>query len=49
MIGITKVFRDFDMQTIMMPALFIGIAFFAFSYLASGKIKRVAVRELVME
>lgn len=49
MIGITKVYCDFDMPTVMLPALFIGIAFFLFSYLASGKIRRVAVKELVAE
>lgn len=47
--GITKIFCDFTILTIVLPAVFMGIAFFAFSFLLSAKIRKVQIRELVVE
>lgn len=48
-IGVSKVFCDFTVLTIVLPVIFMGIAFFVFSFLASGKIRKVQIRELVTE
>lgn len=48
-VGFTKLYCDFTTLTIALPIVFMGIAFFVFSFLVSGKVKRVAVRELVVE
>ena len=49
LIGLTKVVLEFNAMTVLLPTAAIGLSFFVFAYLASSKIKRVAVRELVAE
>ncbi len=49
MIGVTKLYCDFTPRTVVLPVVFMGIAFFAFAFLLSAKIKRVKIRELVTE
>lgn len=48
-VGITNFVTKFDMQTLLFPIFIICISFFIFSYLASGRVKRVEIRELVTE
>lgn len=48
-IGITNFMANFDIKTVSIPVFVICISFFVFSYLASGRIKKVEVRELVTE
>lgn len=49
MIGISKIFCDFTTLTIVLPVIFMGIAFFVFAFLMSGRIRKVQIRELVTE
>lgn len=49
MIGVSKIFCNFTVLTIALPIIFMGIAFFVFSFLVSGKIRKVQIRELVVE
>lgn len=49
MIGISKIFCDFTTLTIVLPVVFMGIAFFVFAFLMSGRIRKVQIRELVTE
>lgn len=49
MIGVTKLYCDFTTLTVVLPVVFMGIAFFAFSFLLSAKIRKVQIRELVTE
>lgn len=49
MIGITKLYCGFTTLTVVLPVIFMGIAFFAFSFLLSAKIRKVQIRELVTE
>lgn len=49
MIGVSKIFCDFTVLTIVLPIIFMGIAFFVFSFFVSGKIRKVQIRELVVE
>lgn len=48
-IGITNFIASFDIATVSIPVFVICISFFIFSYLASGRIKKVEIRELVTE
>lgn len=48
-IGITSFQARFDIVTVIIPVIVICISFFVFSYLASGKVKKVGIKELVME
>lgn len=47
--GITNFVASFTYDTVLIPILLICLSFFLFAYLVSGRIKRVEVRELVME
>lgn len=49
LMGITNFESDFTVGSILLPVLLLCICFFLFAYLVSGRIKRVAVRELVTE
>lgn len=48
-IGVSRVFCDFTALTVILPVVYMGAAFLAFSFLVSGRIRRVQVRELVAE
>lgn len=48
-IGITNFIVDLTAETFILPISIICICFFLFSYFASGKIKRVEIKELVTE
>lgn len=49
MVGFSKVDPEFTFLTILIPVLVMGICFFVFAYAAARRIRRVAVRELVVE
>lgn len=49
LMGITNFVADFTNRAILIPIILICFCFFLFAYLVSGRIKRVAVRELVTE
>lgn len=49
LIGISQVDTVLHVSTILVPVIMICMCFFLFSYMASRKIKRVEVRELVTE
>ncbi|MBQ7934508.1 MAG: FtsX-like permease family protein [Lachnospiraceae bacterium] len=48
-IGLPKVVLEYTASSLLVPALVISISFFLFAYLASGKIRKVLIRELVTE
>ena len=48
-VGITNFMASFDIKTVSIPVFVICSSFFVFSYLASGRIKKVEIRELVTE
>ena len=48
-IGITNFVTDYTPGVILVPVCIICVCFFLFAYMVSGKIKKVAVRELVSE
>lgn len=48
-LGASKLYCDFTMLTIVLPVIFMGIAFFVFAFLMSGGIGKVRIRELVTE
>lgn len=48
-IGLPKVVVEYTVTSLLVPALAISVSFFLFAYLASGKIRRVLIRELVTE
>ena len=48
-IGITNFVTDYTLDVILVPVCMICFCFFLFAYMVSGKIKKVAVRELVSE
>lgn len=48
-IGLTNFKTIFYMSTFLMPMAVICVGFFVFAYLASGKIKKVEIKELVMD
>ena len=47
--GITNFVTDFTLFTVLVPVAMICICFFVFAFLVSGKIRRVEIRELVVE
>ncbi len=47
--GLTNFVAKFTISTVMVPTIVICICFFVFAFLASGKTKKVEVRELVTE
>ncbi len=49
LIGLTQVVLEYTMLSLLVPTVAICMSFFVFAYLAAGKIKRVEVRELVVE
>ncbi len=49
LIGISQIDTVLRISTILVPVIMICVCFFVFSYMASRKIKRVEVRELVAE
>lgn len=49
MVGISKISAEFTFTTMLVPITVVGGSCFVFAYLVSGKIKKVAVRELVIE
>lgn len=49
LMGVTNFVADFTNHAILIPIIVICLCFFLFAYLISGRIKRVAVRELVTE
>lgn len=49
LIGLSRVVLEFTPFSILLPILTIGMGFFLFAYLASSSIKRVEVRELIVE
>ena len=48
-IGITNFIMDYTLDVMILPVCMICFCFFLFAYMVSGKIKKVAVRELVSE
>lgn len=49
MVGFSKVDVEFTVLTVLIPVFTMGGCFFLFAYMAARRIKRVAVRELVVE
>lgn len=49
LMGITNFESDFTIASILLPVLLLCLCFFLFAYLISGRIKRVAIRDLVTE
>ncbi|MBQ7810485.1 MAG: FtsX-like permease family protein [Clostridia bacterium] len=49
MVGISSFNTQFTPMAFIIPVAIIAVSFFAFSYMASGKIKKVEVKELVIE
>lgn len=49
MAGFSKVQMEFTLFTVIVPVFLMGVCFFAFAYVAARKIKKVEVRELVVE
>lgn len=49
MVGFSKVEVAFTPLTVLIPVLVMGVCFFTFAYMAARRIRRVAVRELVVE
>ena len=49
LMGITKLVLTFTADALIVPVLIISVSCMVFAFLASGKIKKVAVRELVVE
>lgn len=49
MVGFSTVDLELTFLTVLIPVSIMGICFFTFAYAAAHKIKRVAVRELVVE
>ncbi len=49
LIGLTKVVLEFNAVAVLLPAAAIGASFFGFAYLASRRIQKVEVRELVVK
>lgn len=47
--GIVKVNTDMGISSFVIPILITCVSFFVFSYIVSGKIKKVQIRELVAE
>lgn len=48
-IGLTNFVASFYIKTVSIPVIIICISFFVFSYLASSRMKKVEIRELVTE
>lgn len=48
-IGITNFITDFSVFNFVMPFVLVCVSFFVFAYLASRKVKKVEIRELVAE
>lgn len=49
LIGLSRVVLEYSFAAVFIPFVAISVSFFVFAYLASGKIRKVAVRELVVE
>ncbi len=49
MAGFSRVDVNFTLLTVLTPVLIMGLCFFLFAYSAAHRIRRVAVRELVVE
>lgn len=49
MMGITRFQTEFSLVTLLGPSLLICICFFVFAFLAARKVKKVEVRELIVE
>lgn len=47
--GVSKVVLPFTVESVLIPTVAICLSFFVFAYFASRKIKKVEVRELVVE
>lgn len=47
--GVTNIIVEYTKITVFIPVAIICICFFVFSFIVSGKVKRVQVRELVTE
>lgn len=47
--GITNFSSSFNMQSAVIPVLFMAVVYYIFSYLVSGKIKKVSPRILITE
>jgi ABC-type lipoprotein release transport system permease subunit len=47
--GVTNIIVEYTKITVLIPVAIICICFFVFSFMVSGKVKRVQVRELVTE
>ncbi len=48
-VGLAKIIVSYTMLTVLVPAVVVTASFFLFAYFASRKIRKVAVRELVVE
>lgn len=48
-VGLSQVIIEYTAMTLIVPIAAISLSFFVFSFLASGKIKRVEIKELVTE
>lgn len=49
LMGISKVVLEFTVLSMLIPIVAISLSFFVFAYLSSRRVKKVAVRELVVE
>lgn len=48
-VGMTDFMSDFKVSVFLLPAISVCISFFVFSFITSGKVKKVEVRELITE
>lgn len=48
-VGISSFNTEFTLLTFIIPVAIIALSFFVFSFLASNKIKKVEIKELVIE
>ncbi|MBQ8515344.1 MAG: FtsX-like permease family protein [Ruminococcus sp.] len=49
LIGLSRIVLEYDTMSLVIPMIAVSFSFFVFAYLASGRIRRVAIRELVIE
>lgn len=49
MVGLSRIVLDYSLTAVLIPVIAISISFFVFAYITSYKIKKVEVRELVIE
>ncbi len=49
LIGVSQISTDYTFFTLLVPVSLVGLCFFLFAFMVSGKIKKIEIRELVTE